>query len=58
MAIAEGVSKMRTVKPLSLHTQTMLVLLPMYRSDLKIDCVEEETSIVISVSGLAIKNEF
>ena len=49
---------MRTVTPISLHTQTMLELLKIYRPDLQISVVSEEKSILIKVEGLAIPNKF
>ena len=37
MAMAQGSSEMVTKKPLSMHTQTMLVLLSMFRPELEIE---------------------
>ena len=54
MAMAEGVSKMRTIAPLSLHTETMVALLRIYRPDLSIRVDTQEKSVVIEVDGLAI----
>jgi hypothetical protein len=54
MAMAEGVSKMTTFTPLSLHTQTMLALLRIYRPDLLIKVEESDKSVLIQVDGLAI----
>ena len=55
--LAVGKSQMRVQKPLSLHTQTMLVLLPMFREDLKIEVEEEKESVLITVHGLGISNQ-
>lgn len=58
MAMAEGLSRMKALKPLSLHTQTMLALLPMFRPDLAITTSEPsgEEAVMIEVKGLAMKN--
>ena len=49
MVLAAGKSKMRVRKPLSLDTETMLVLLPMFRKDLKIEVEEEKKSIFMTI---------
>jgi len=36
MAIAQGTSEMLAKKPLSMHTETMIVLLSMFRPELEI----------------------
>ena len=48
---------MQALKPLSLHTQTMLALLPMFRKDLVITAEEQEESVLITVNGLGIQRE-
>jgi len=47
MALASGMSQMRVVKPISLHTKTMLALLRMYREDLVINCHKGDKSVLI-----------
>ena len=49
MVLAVGKSQMRVQKPLSLHTQTMLVLLPMFREDLNIEVEEQAESVVVTI---------
>ena len=56
MALAEGTSLMRTTKELSLHSKTMVQLLPMFNKDIKFEVILEEktnTSLVV-VHGIGL----
>lgn len=57
MAVAQGTSEMVTKKPLSMHTQTMLVLLSMFRPELVIEQEPLEDSVKIKVTGLGLSPE-
>ena len=57
MALAQGLSEMKTVKPMSLHLQSMVVLLPMFNQDIKIVTSEAEDHIKITVKGLGLKSD-
>ena len=54
MAIANGTSEMLAKKPLSMHTQTMLVLLTMFRPELEIVQEPLENAVRIKITGLAL----
>ena len=54
MAIAQGTSEMLAKKPLSMHTQTMLVLLSMFRPELEVVQEPLDEAIKIKVTGLAL----
>ena len=57
MAIAQGTSEMLAKKPLSMHTQTMLVLLSMFRPELEVVQEPLDEAIKIKVTGLALLPE-
>jgi len=57
MAMAKGTSEMITKKPLSMHTQTMLVLLSMFRPELEIVQEPLEDAVKIKVTGLGLSPE-
>ena len=57
MAIAKGTSEIMTKKPLSMHTQTMLVLLSMFRPELEIVQEPLNDAVRIKVTGLGLTPE-
>lgn len=57
MAIAKGTSEIMTKKPLSMHTQTMLVLLSMFRPELEIVQEPLDDAVRIKVTGLGLTPE-
>jgi hypothetical protein len=57
MGLAEGTSRIRTIKPLSLHCQTMVELMPMYHPGIKFKVTEEESTCLIEVEGIGLKME-
>lgn len=57
MGLAEGTSRVRTTKPLSLHCQTMVELMPMYHPDIKFKVTEEEKTVLIEVEGIGLAME-
>ena len=54
MAMAQGESEMLTKKPLSMHTETMLVLLSMFRPEISIEQEPLDNAVRIKIAGLGL----
>lgn len=57
MALAKGTSRIRTIKPLSLHCQTLVQLLPMFNKGINIKCTDEEETVLIEIQGIGLEME-
>ena len=56
MALAKGISTIRTVPNLALHATTMLELLPMFTDKIKIDQrTNKDGTWMISIKGIGLK---
>ena len=56
MALAEGTSKIRTVKPLTGHINGMIRILQQFIPELKIDITEYDDSTQIEIEGIGFKH--
>lgn len=56
MALAEGTSAIRTVKPVTGHINGMISILKQFLPDLKIDITEHDESTQIEIEGIGLKH--
>lgn len=57
MALASGRSRVRTIKPLTLHTTTAIHIAQLM-TQAKFDVTEEESTCIIQCDGIGLQNTF
>lgn len=57
MALASGRSRVRTTKPLTLHTSTAIHMVQLLTMA-KFEVIEEDSTCIIQCDGIALQNNF
>lgn len=57
MALAKGVSRVRSSLPLTLHTQTAIYIAELI-TDAKFKVIEEGSTVIIECNGIAYENKY